>query len=68
MKKKLVPVLVLCDDGWKCKACPEIYLHPEDEPMKHVHITDDFGHEISMSSAQFQVLVAKAKAGVLDAI
>ena len=65
-KKK--PFVVLCDDGWKCAACPEIYVQDDVAPEKQISITDDFGQTVSMSKDQFRVLVSKSKKGELDNI
>jgi hypothetical protein len=54
-------VLVLCDDGWLCKGCPEIFVDDSAESLKQVSITDDFGQVVEMSKGQFQVLLKKAK-------
>lgn len=59
-------IAVLCDDGWLCKACPEIFMDESADPMKQISITDDFGHKIEMSKDQFLVLMKKAQSGELS--
>jgi hypothetical protein len=52
-----------CDCG-----CPELYFDESAPPERRVVLTDDFGQLVQMSTAQWDVLVADIKAGVVDKV
>jgi hypothetical protein len=53
---------VLCHTD---ECCPIISVEPHAAPERQIQISDDFGQQIQMSRAQFQVLVDLAQQGKL---
>jgi hypothetical protein len=59
---ELQVVAVLCHTD---TCCPIIALDPTATPDRAVVIQDDFGQAVSMSRAQFQILIDLAQQGKL---
>ncbi len=47
-------------------GCPELFVDPTAADERRIVLTDDFGQRIQMSVEQLAVIVADARAGVLD--
>ncbi|MFA6404721.1 MAG: hypothetical protein WCW03_01860 [Candidatus Paceibacterota bacterium] len=58
-------LILLCGPGC-CPACPEVLEDASAPAEKQIKIKDDFGATVSMSKAQFSVLIRNAKDGKLD--
>jgi hypothetical protein len=49
-------------------GCPQLFVDESAAPQQRVVLTDDFGSQVRMSTAQFGDLLAQAKSGALDTV
>ena len=61
------PLATFCGTCNKCD-CPQLFVDESAPFEQRIVLTDDFGSQIRMSTAQFADLLAQAKSGALDTI
>ncbi len=60
------PVATFCGE---CNCgCPQLFVDESAPLEKRIVLTDDFGSQVRMSTAQFGDLLAQAKSGALDTV
>jgi hypothetical protein len=62
------PLASFCDTKNCGCGCPQLFVDESAPPERRVVLTDGFGSQLRMSTAQSSDLIAQAKSGALDTL